>query len=114
MDEFGESSELAVLKEFLSSLPEILDRLKLGRFERPVLEDVPCRQLYHEAIDCCFILQYFLFCLSAVPPSPTVESIEEGLSTLYTRVYNLSNFYSDRLNLFNARRNFHSVSNRYF
>lgn len=99
MDEPSESSELEIFKEFLFTLPDVLDSLTDGRFERPVLEEVACRQLYHEAIDCCFMLQNFLFNLSAVPPSPTIEAIEEGLSTLYTRVYDLSNFYSERLNL---------------
>ncbi len=99
MDDFGESSELENLEEFLSSLPQILDSLTEGRFEKPVLEEVAFRQLYHQAIDCCFILRNALFHLSAFPPSLTVEAIEDGLSTLYTRTYDLSTFYSDRLDL---------------
>eukprot|EP00112_Aurelia_sp_Birch-Aquarium-sp1_P021083 Seg5583.1 transcript_id=Seg5583.1/GoldUCD/mRNA.D3Y31 product="hypothetical protein" protein_id=Seg5583.1/GoldUCD/D3Y31 len=84
MDEPSESSELEIFKEFLFTLPDVLDSLTDGRFERPVLEEVACRQLYHEAIDYCFMLQNFLFNLSAVPPSPTIEVIEEGLSTVDT------------------------------
>ncbi len=99
MAEFDENSELEIFENFLSSLPEILESLTEGRFERPVLEEIACRQLYHEAVDCCYLLQNFLFYLSAIPPCPTVEDIEEGLSTLYAKVYDLSNFYSERLNI---------------